>query len=166
MSRKPAATRGGRKTIKQTHPLEKSVFNIVVAHDANKLEAEYVVFSGSHIFVDDEILEKIRAGLGEESDQVPGELVFYYDGTENLELITVPGEEKVARIYSLAAEEQSKGEYKFSGAAIGFKSGFPYWLHKLLEDILPIGGLSDPISSGIIKGDDTIIQFYHYDTYM
>lgn len=132
--------------------------DIEIRYDTDKSEAEYVVFSGRHIVLDHYLVSKITDRIGD-----LGQLAFYYDGED---IVTFPGEEEAGRSYKKAAEVEERSHHGFHMGCVVFRTESVDEIRVLLEKILPVGGLSNPTSSGLIEADGIIMQFYDYDTYM
>lgn len=126
----------------------------------------YTAFAGRHVFLDDELKEKLEAELKDRIDPET-KLAFYNDGEK---LIAEPGEERMLEMYEKALKEHNI-EFSFTYGVICFKTFFPLELYGILtDDLLPIGGLDFPTQiSTIHEGEDdrgTGISVYTFDTYL
>lgn len=136
--------------------------------------AEWVVFSGRHIFLDDETRAELEARLAAYDDDI--KLLFYYDGEEDLSMVYPPlplsfKSIEVGAIYNKALEDENGNKhYPFTGAAIGFNSGYRSLdIHDILREVVKIGGMGNPISTSIINDDslgDESILVLNFDTYI
>ena len=148
-------------------PRSKSPRSMPTIKSLNVGDAEILVFSGSHIFLDNDMLETLQEKLKKEFSYDPIRILFYNDG-DQLVSTDEPDADDALRVYKEALAVNTN--YGFSEGAIAFDSSFfTLELHNIVNDVLSIGGFSFPNKITLISSPQSTlgdIVVYYFDTYV